>query len=154
MLRISFLFLLPLALFAHSAQRTVAISEVQSSFYRGSRGPISDEEMALQLRRGAGAALEERGLALVSGASEADMTLALRFVRVEHLQPIEPAESCFCGDADDKQPVRGSLTLRATITDRQGAQIWTLEETRAYHCSVPRVEAWDLLLSVLKKAPQ
>lgn len=154
MLRIPLLLVLPLALFAHSAQRTIAIAEVQSSLYRGSRGPIADEDMALQLRRGAGVALEERGLALVSGAADADMTLSVRFVRVEHLQPLEPAESCFCGDADDRQPVRGNLTLRATITDRQGAQIWTLEETRAYHCSVPRLEAWDLLLSVLKKAPQ
>ncbi len=147
--------LLPLSLFAHSAQKTVFISSVQVSSFRGSRGPAADDDTALQLRRGAGMVLESRGLAVIDGPgpADADMVLSIQLVRREFLQPAEPMEPALCGDLEELQPVRGSLTLRAVLKDRAGNVLWTQEESRPYHCSVPRFEMWDLVLVVLNKAP-
>lgn len=153
MLRLLIL-LLPLGLFAHSSQKTILISSVQVSSYRGSRGPAVDEETALQVRRGAGMALESRGLTVIEGASpNPDMVLSIQLVRRELLQPAEPLEPALCGDLEEPEPVRGSLTLSAALKDRAGNVLWTQEESRPYHCNVPRFEVWNLVLFVLDKAP-
>lgn len=154
MLRLLIVLILPFGAFAHSAQKTILISSVQVSSYRGSRGPAADEETALQVRRGAGMALEARGLTVVdTGARDPDMVLSIELVRRELLQPAEPVELALCGDSEDKQPVRGSLTLSAALKDRAGKVLWTQEESRSYHCSVPRLEVWNLVMIVLDKAP-
>lgn len=153
---VRFLFLLVLASggWAHSAQKTLVIGPVEAVIVRGSRGPTADPDMALQMRRGASSAVEARGMAVVEpGPGSADLVLSMQLLRTEFLHPGEADEVVLCGESEGPEPVRGSLKLTISVADRGGKILWTGEDTRPYHCQVPRVEAWDLILSVLDKAP-
>lgn len=154
MLRILLLLVLASGGWAHSAQKTLAIGPVQASTMRGSRGPTADPDMAVQMRRGASQAVEARGLAVMEpGPGSTDLVLSMQLLRTEFLHPGDADEVVLCGESEGPEPVRGNLKLTISIADRGGKVIWTGEDTRPYHCQVPRVEAWDLILSVLDKAP-
>lgn len=143
--------LLPAVLLANSPQKVVRLPSVTAVIERGSQ-VTPDPDMAAQVERGSIAALESKGIR-VERTGRADVILSIKFVRKEHLKPVENRAPAFCGDGEESQPERGILQLVITAADQSGRQLWTVRDERAYRCHAPLIEVWELALNALARAP-